>query len=215
MPVFRYQAVDAKGRGLEGTMPAQDESNLEEKLKGIGVWRIDATMEAPPSPAAKAAARSGGGTGWGKVKRRELIEFCTLMSFQTRVGIPLLTALEVAAHDCQEKRFRGILKGLQQHIGAGLLFYEALEKFPRAFSAQFVSVVRAGETSGKLPEAFTDLKEYLEWVEQVIADVRQASLYPTITLVVVSGFGLFLFTFIIPKFVTLLQAVKVPVPLLT
>jgi type IV pilus assembly protein PilC len=90
-----------------------------------------------------------------------------------------------------------------------------LEKFPRTFSLHFVSVIRAGELSSKLPEAFTDLKEYLEWVEQVIADVRQASLYPMITLVVVSGFALFLFTFIIPKFIILLEGLKVPIPMLT
>ena len=91
MPVFRYEAIDEKGRGVNGTMPAHDESNLEEKLKGIGVWLIDARMEAPPTVSAKAAAaRKRSGSVWGKVARRELIEFCTLMSFQTRVGIPLL-----------------------------------------------------------------------------------------------------------------------------
>jgi type II secretory pathway component PulF len=57
MPIFRYQAVDDKGRGINGVMPAQDESNLEDKLKAIGIWLIDATMEAPPTASAKAAAR--------------------------------------------------------------------------------------------------------------------------------------------------------------
>jgi type IV pilus assembly protein PilC len=149
------------------------------------------------------------------VPRRELIEFCTLMSFQCRVGIPLLQALDLAGQDCQTPRFKRVIGGMQMHIEAGLLFYEALEKYPGTFSPHFVSIVRAGELSSKLPEAFTDLKEYLEWVEQVLADVRQASLYPAITLVVVSAFGLFLFTFIIPKFVVLLEGLKVPIPMLT
>jgi type II secretory pathway component PulF len=36
MPVFRYQAVNERGRSIQGVMPAQDESNLEEKLKAVG-----------------------------------------------------------------------------------------------------------------------------------------------------------------------------------
>jgi len=216
MPVFRYEAIDDKGRGINGLMPAHDESNLEEKLKRIGVWLIEATREAPPSAMAKAAvSRKGWLMGHGTVQRRELIGFCTLMSFQTKVGIPLMQALEVASQDCQDPRFRRMLQSLQGDIESGLLFYEALEKYPYAFTPHFVTVVRAGEVSGKLPETFNDLKDYLQWLEQVIADMRQASLYPAITLVVVLGFCLLLFTFIIPKFVTLLHSVNVAVPLVT
>ena len=46
---------------------------------------------------------------------------------------------------------------------------------PSVFSPHFVSVIRAGELSSKLPETFDDLKKYLEWVEQILADVRQAA----------------------------------------
>lgn len=216
MPVYRYQAIDVQGREVRGSMPAADEPNLEAKLKAMGVWLVDSTVQAPPPAAAKAnASRSGWLPAWNKVKRRELIEFCTLMSFETRVGIPLLQALEMARHDCHDARFRKVLDGLRQQVEAGSQFHEALERFPQVFSPHFTSVIRAGELSGNLPGAFKDLTEYLEWVEQVVADVRQASLYPLITLVVVSGFGLFLFTFIIPKFVTLMNTLKIPVPLLT
>jgi type IV pilus assembly protein PilC len=52
-------------------------------------------------------------------------------------------------------------------------------------------------------------------VDQVIADVRQASLYPAIVATVICGFVMFLFTFIIPKFAELLTGLKIPLPLLT
>jgi type IV pilus assembly protein PilC len=152
---------------------------------------------------------------WGKRRRRALIDFCTLMSFQSKVGIPLVQALEVASQDCEDVQFRRVLAGLRHHIESGLLFYEALEKYPRLFTPHFVSVIRAGEMSSKLPETFDDLREYLEWVDQVIAEMRQASLYPLIVTTVIFAFVLFLFTFIIPRFATLLTSLKVPLPLLT
>jgi type II secretory pathway component PulF len=151
----------------------------------------------------------------GKRQRRELIDFCTLMSYQVRVGIPLVKSLDVAAQDCKDPSFRKVLAGLQTQIESGRTFHEALASYPSVFSPHFVSVIRAGELSSKLPETFEDLKEYLEWVEQVIADVRQATIYPAIVISVISVFVLFLFTFIIPKFADLLDKLKVKQPLLT
>jgi len=96
MPVFRYQAIDKRGRSLGGVMPALDESNLELRLKQLGLWVTDATLE-QLEPVGAAAPKSE--VRWlrvrGKQKRRELIDFCTLMTFQVRVGIPLAKVIEV------------------------------------------------------------------------------------------------------------------------
>ena len=45
----------------------------------------------------------------GKRRRRELIDFCTLMTFQVRAGIPLAKALEVACQDCKDPAFQKVL----------------------------------------------------------------------------------------------------------
>jgi type IV pilus assembly protein PilC len=216
MPVFRYEAVDKRGRTLNGTMPAHDESNLEQRLKLIGLWLTSATQERPSGTGAEIPKSD---LIWlrmhGKRRRRELIDFCTLMTFQIRVGIPLVKALEVASQDCKDVRFKGVLTGLQANLESGLQFHEALGRYPGVFSPHFISVIRAGERSSKLPETFDDLKKYLEWVEVIIADVRQASLYPSIVIVVIASFVVFLFTFIIPKFASLLDKLHVKQPMLT
>jgi type II secretory pathway component PulF len=216
MPIFSYSAINDKGQTIRGRMPAQSEPNLEEKLRSAGRWLLEAKLE-KPSAGADAAKQSR--QGWRltgrRTTRRDLIEFCTLMTFQTRVGVPLVTALNVASQDCENPHFRQILGGLKSHIERGLLFHEALGKYPAVFSPHFVSVVRAGENSSKLPETFADQRDYLQWMERIIADVRQASLYPAILLTVMTGFVLFLFSSIIPKFADLLTSLKVPLPLLT
>jgi type IV pilus assembly protein PilC len=213
MPVYTYQAVDPKGRRLAGQMPAISEAQLEEKLTKTGAWLIDAQPHNARS-AAEAAAGSVCLSARG-IKRRDLIEFCTLMNFQTKVGLPLVQALEVASQDCENPKFRKILANLQQHLESGVQLYEALEKFPKIFPPEFTNVIQAGEISSKLPEAFAELRDYLEWVDRVLADVRQASLYPAIVLTVVLAFVVGLFTFIIPKFAALLTSVNVKLPLMT
>lgn len=216
MPVFNYQATDQRGRNFNGSMPAHDEGNLEERLRQAGLWLIDANIQRPSLAVENHSDGKPSRLGLrGKRKRRTLIEFCTLMSFQIKVGVPLIQALDVAITDCEDLRFRQVLSGMQKHLEAGLLFHQALEKYPKVFSEQFISVIKAGETSSKLPETFEDLGSYLEWVEQIVADVRQASLYPAIVSVVIFAFVLFLFSFIIPKFAGLLSGLHIPLPLIT
>src|SRR5258708_4169311 len=137
------------------------------------------------------------------------------MTFQVRVGITLVKALDVASQDCKNDQFREVLTGLQAYIEGGLQFHEAMANYPGVFSTHFLSVIKAGEMSSNLPEAFNDLKDYLEWMDRILADVRQATLYPAIITVVILCFVIFLFTFIIPKFAALLTQLHVEQPLLT
>ena len=216
MPVFRYQAIDRRGRGLNGVMPANDESNLEHKLKQLGLWLTDAFVEKPaPPPDELPGYRAFRSKVRGGRQRRELIDFCTLMSYQVRVGVPLVKCLEVAADDCKDASFKKVLGGLQSQLESGRTFNEALANYPSVFSHHFVSVIRAGEMSSKLPETFEDLKKYLEWVEQIVGEVRQATIYPAIVISVITFFVLFLFSYIIPRFASLLDNLKVKQPVLT
>lgn len=215
MPLYKYEALDARGRSLSGTMPAQDESNLELKLKEAGLWLTEAVVHWPKVPADSPKAAIRRFTLRGAQGRRELIDFCTLMAFQIQSGITAVRALEVAAQDCRNPGFQAVLENLQKQIEGGLKFHEGMAFFPRVFTVHFLTVVKAGEATGKLPEAFNDLKEYLEWVERVMADVRQATLYPAVVVTVISAFVVFLFTFIVPKFADLLNSLHVHQPLLT
>src|SRR5438445_1105958 len=214
MPTFRYQVIDARGRSLTGVMPAPDEKTLEQDLKKAGLWLTEAVVDRPTAKAAPKSGKSAVRLS-GKQGRRELIDFCTLMTYQLRAGVPMIKALEVAGMDCKDRRFEKVLGGVRTLIESGLQRYEAMGRYPRVFSPHFVSVIKAGELSSKLPETFADLKDYLEWLEQLMADMRQASLYPSIVMVVIGGFAIFLFTFIIPKFAELLNKLNVAQPLLT
>jgi type IV pilus assembly protein PilC len=196
-------------------MTADSEASLEEKLRAAGSWLLKAEQDAGVARQKLDAASRRGLSMFGRVSRRDLIEFCTIMGFQTREGVPLISALETTSQECESPNFRIVLQGLQRHLEAGLFFHEALAHYPKIFPPNFISMVRAGENSGKLPDVFMDLRNYLEWLDGILADIRQASLYPAIVFTVVSGFVLFLFSFTIPKFAELLTSVKVKLPLMT
>ena len=97
MAVFQYRGVDKSGRAVAGTMTAEDAINLEEKLRASGYWLLDAKAR-EQGPAKKSGPGQASWISWGTgVKRRDLIEFCTMMDFQSRAGVPLVQALKVGS----------------------------------------------------------------------------------------------------------------------
>lgn len=208
MTTYRYVGVDQGGRKVRGSMAAADEASLESKLQALGLWLVEARSEKAMGGRGKGRRMAVGGV------RRELINYCILMSFQLKVGIPMMTALQVASEDCVNPGFRTILEEVRAQVEAGAALHEALARHT-VFTRQFTSLVQAGERSGTLPESFMELRRYLEWQEQVMSDVRQATIYPAIVLFVVCAFVMILFTFVIPRFVLLLAQAKVTLPLPT
>ncbi|MBK9137328.1 MAG: type II secretion system F family protein [Verrucomicrobia bacterium] len=208
MTTFLYTGMDHGGRKVRGRLAAADESSLEARLQEMGLWLVEARPEHAARRRLTGRRMAKGGS------RRELINFCILMSFQLKVGIPMMTALQVAAEDCENPGFRQILEQVKDQVEAGAALHEALARHS-VFSRQFTSLVQSGERSGTLPESFMELRRYLEWQEQILADVRQATIYPAIVLFVVCLFVMILFTFVVPRFVSLLTAANVPLPLPT
>src|SRR5437870_3295040 len=116
MAVFQYRGLDKSGRAVAGTMAAEDAINLEEKLRASGYWLLDAQAKEGTQTSRKSGVGNAGAIAWGTgVKRRDLIEFCTMMSFQCRAGVPLVQALKGVAADCLNLRFKQIILGLAQH----------------------------------------------------------------------------------------------------
>lgn len=203
MTTFLYQGVDARGRSRSGRLRVADEATLEESLRAGGVWLVTARAELPETASRFRVFRAG---------RRELINFCTLMEFLTRVGMPLVQALALAAQDSERPAWTRLVLDLKQSLEAGLPLAAAMERHSATFPPEFTNLIRAGEASGSVPEAFAELKRHLEWQDQVVADVRQATLYPMAVLITAAVFVVVIFTLVVPKFVALLALVKVALP---
>jgi type IV pilus assembly protein PilC len=90
-----------------------------------------------------------------------------------------------------------------------------MSQHPRIFPPQVTNLVHAGEDSGTLTETFKELERYLDWVDQIRGDVRQATIYPSIVIIAVIALLVLLFTFVIPRFVPILEDLHVPLPTIT
>jgi type IV pilus assembly protein PilC len=205
---FQYRAIDAHGKPIEGEMSAPDLSELERQLQNMGLWLVR-TLETTPKSAARSVKKKG------KVKPRDLMEFSTHMFTLLEAGIPLTQSLQTLSIETPNIQFRGTLQTIYQQVEAGNTLHEAMSQHPKIFPPQVTNLVHAGEDSGTLTETFKELERYLDWLDQIRGEVRQATIYPSIVIVAVIGLLVLLFTFVIPRFIPILEYLHVPLPTIT
>lgn len=209
MSVFHYRAFDAAGKTVSGALEADNVGSLETRLREAGVWLLDARE------GEAMLEETGARTRFTRIKRSELIAFFLQMALLLKAGVTLPAALQRLAEDNEGTRLGALLQGLREQVAVGEPLNEAMDRYPRVFSRQITAMIKAGETSGRVPEVFESLCGYYEWLDQITGEIRQALIYPLMVLSASSTLVLLLFTFVVPRFVGLLTELHLKVPLLT
>jgi len=191
MPLFTYKAVDANGKNILGRVEALNLFDLEQRLARMG---LDLVNGAPSSQ----RGRLFGGSG---IARQDLINFCFHLEQLASAGVPLLDGLVDLRESVEVPRFREVVSGLIEAIEGGRNLSQALAEFPEVFGKVFVSLVRAGEQTGKLPEVLRSLTESLKWEDELAAQTRKLLIYPIVVGAVVLAVTGFLMIFIVPQMV--------------
>jgi type IV pilus assembly protein PilC len=209
MPTYHYTAVDDLGQKLRGQMEAASEGALEAGLRKQGQWLAEAHERRVAGPA-RARAR-----GNRPAPRRVLIEFFLQTGLQLQTVIALVDALGFGIEDQTHPGFREVQRELVDRVRAGSSFSEALAAHPRTFAPLVISLVRAGESSGRIAEACVEIRRNYEWLDRLMADMRQALMYPAFVLIATILFFFLVFSFLIPRFAAVLTEIKVKLPWLT
>ncbi|MEL7022140.1 MAG: type II secretion system F family protein [Pseudomonadota bacterium] len=204
MPQYVYHSVDRNGRVSDGTMVADNERVLEARLRDIDHWLV----EAKEQKAKKAS-------GHGKVPRRDLIDFFSGATSLQMAGIPIASTLSAMAEETEHPVLRRVLQDISINVQAGNEVSESLRNYPDVFSDQVCNLVRAGEQSGSLTTIFQDIANHLEWVERIVADVKQATIYPAMILSAVAGLIALMFLFVVPRFAAIFAELDIALPALT
>jgi type IV pilus assembly protein PilC len=203
MPLFNYKAVTTAGKVATGLLDAANPVDLELRLKRMG---LDLITGRP------ASGRSAVG---GSVPRRELITFFFNLEQLAHSGVPLLESLSDLRDTVPDPRFRQVLASLIESIEGGKRLSQAMAEHPSSFDRVFVSLVKAGEESGRLPEVFKHLTETLKWQDEMAAQTKQILMYPAFVLVVVTALVFFLMIYLVPQLVVFIKAMGQQLPLQT
>ncbi|MCW5626909.1 MAG: type II secretion system F family protein [Burkholderiales bacterium] len=204
MPSFQYKAVNQTGQQTRGRLDATNDVDLELRLRRMGLDLITFRQ-----------IRTGAATGGGKVDRKELINFCFDMEQMARAGIPMLEGLRDLRDSLDNARFKSVVSSMLEDIEGGKMLSQAMVAFPQIFDNVFVSLVRAGEQTGRLIDVFKSMSESLKWQDELAAQTKKLLIYPMLVLVVVLGVLAFLLVYLVPQVVGLLKTMRIDLPLQT
>jgi MSHA biogenesis protein MshG len=213
MPVFAYRGRGARGELVTGKLDAADSGAVADQLLNTGITPVDirAAQEkaGPETPAWLASLLAP------KVTLLDVMLFSRQMYTLAKAGVPILRALAGLQESAINPTLRAVIADLRVSLDAGRELSAAMRRHPAVFSNFYVSLVRVGETTGKLQEAFDRLFSYLEFEREVRDRIKTALRYPTIVVVVIgAAIGVVNFA-VIPAFAKIFATSKVQLPLLT
>lgn len=211
MPEYAYEALTEAGSVEKGEMTANTEEELEALLRDRGHFLIRA------EPASTVAAQKQGPVRTdGKVPRKELLAFTEYLWGSAQAGIPILTTLEDVELQLESKVLRKVVGEMREAmVIEGKSLSEAMGEHPKAFPGLYVGTIQAGETTGQLDYVLGQLVDYLEWQQQIAIQVREATMYPVIILLVMLALVVLLISYVYPRLMPIFEGYGVELPLPT
>lgn len=205
MPLFTYKAVDTQGKSVLGRVEAANLFDLEQRLARMG---LDLVAGAPSSGRSRLV-------GGSRVARQDLINFCFHLEQLTSAGVPVIEGLGDLRESVDNPRFREVVSGLVESIEGGKNLSGALAEFPEVFSKVFISLVRSGEQTGRLPEVLKSLTESLKWEDELAAQTKKLIMYPAFVGTVVLLVTFFLMIYLVPQMTGFIRNMGQDIPLQT
>ncbi len=205
MPLYTYKAIDLRGKRVFGRVDAANLFDLEQRLAKSG---LDLVTGAPSRHTSRFIGASG-------VSRQDLINFCFHMEQLTAAGVPVVEGLCDLRDSAENARFREVASGLIESIEGGKNVSQALEEYPEVFSKVFVSLVRSGESTGRLAEVLKSLTESLKWEDELAAQTKKLMMYPAFVGSIVLLVTFFLMIYLVPQMTGFIRNMGQDVPLQT
>lgn len=190
---FSYKARNATGQVSTGVIEARDRVEAINAIRELGVSPIFVNQ------------KIGGvfnsinfSIGGNRVKLSEKIMLTKNLSGMLKAGLSLSRALQVLSRQTKNKYLKKIVETLSETIDKGGTLSDGLAKYPKVFSALFVSMVKAGEESGGMPNALTEIGLNLEKSYALNKKVKSAMMYPSIILGAIFLIGILMFVYVVP-----------------
>jgi len=197
---FKYKIQNKEHEIIEGTADAPDKFFLAREFREKG-----------STPLLIKELNSKGGLlsvnidFLSSVSLSEKIIFTNNLSGMLQAGLPLTRALTVLEKQSKNVMLNDILTSIVDDVNKGNSLSVGMEKFPKVFSKIFISMVRAGEESGGLPQALSDIGLNLKKSYDLNKKIKSAMMYPSIILGAIVLIAVLMMIYVVP---TLTQVFK-------
>lgn len=225
MPQFSYRARRKTGEVVQGVLDVADRAAALVQIERLGL--VPVMVDGGRGAVAAATAQAEGQTGrsilpasWTrkrarKPKLQELATYTQQFANLLNSGMPLTVALNSMTHLESKGIPAEISKALKQEVMEGRALSDAMAKNRLVFTDLYINMVRAGEQSGALVDVLRRLADHYNRFAEVQTKFKSALIYPCVVATVGIGIVIFFMTFMLPRFLTIFDGLKVPLPMAT
>lgn len=193
---YAYKVRDRDGKVHSGSIDAENTALVANRLRQMGYVPISIDRKAGPGVKADVNIPFLS----NRVKLKEIAVFSRQFATMIGSGLTLMRSLSILAVQTDNKHFATIIDQVRNDIESGSSLSQALGRHPKQFNKLFVSMVRAGESSGNLDHTLSQLSDTIEKQVELRGKIRSALTYPIAVLGLVMMILSAMLLFIVPIF---------------
>ncbi|WP_062206109.1 type II secretion system F family protein [Aureimonas sp. AU12] len=202
MAKFRYKALNATGKMLDGTMDAASSAEVVRVLDEAGF-----------TPVSAKPLGAGDGRSWSErltpdPKPAEITAFTLDLAMLLKGGVSLDEALVILTQMETRRWLVKLVRSLHTELSGGRSFSSVLGSHPALFPPLYVKMVEVAEMSGRLEEALTSIAAERQRTEALSKRLMSAISYPAFLGVAAIGVLFFVLLYIIPQFEGAIQGFR-------
>ncbi|MFZ5578937.1 MAG: type II secretion system F family protein [Pseudomonadota bacterium] len=212
MPIYGYKARDQRGQLQQGQVEAASTEVAIGLLGGRGLIPLEVREQAARGKPLEDLKRK---LGIGQPGLPELILFSRQMYSLTKAGVPIIQALARLADSASNPRFGEVLREISKDLEGGRDVAGSFARHPQIFGTLYISMLRVGEMSGRIDEAFLRMYEYLDRDKVTVDRIKAAMRYPTFVIIAIFIAIGVLTVMVIPAFAKVFSGFQMELPLPT
>jgi MSHA biogenesis protein MshG len=210
---YAWRGRDPRGELVQGVIDAENDDAVADQLLAIGVTPVAITTKR--NDAADAPAGAWQALRAAPVSGVDLLVFARQTHTLQKAGVPILRALAGLQASTDKRALITMIADLRAGLDQGRELAVAMARHPAVFDGFYVAMIRVGEMTGRLTEAFGRLAEHIESELDLRARVKQALRYPAMVMVAIAIALVVVNVFVIPTFASVFAGFRAELPLLT
>lgn len=206
---FLSKAYDRQGKLHKDIVEGDNEAVVRDQLRKQGLFVTELIKQrGSTSPAGPAKRPLGGG---GK-RLKNVSGFMRQLSLMISTGTPLMEAMQAVQRQTPPGQFHDVIGSMIEKITQGAALSETMAENPQYFDPVARSLVRAGESGGRLAPMLQRLSELSRQQEKVRSSLLGAMVYPCLLICVALAVMGVMVGFVLPRFEGLFQSLNAPLP---
>lgn len=151
-----------------------------------------------------------------KPSKKDVVLFTRQLATLVDADVPLVEGLYTLVKQVEKESFRRVILATVNSIEGGASLSVALSEHSRVFGRFYISLVRAGEVSGKVQTTLLYLADYLERSSALTSKIQGALAYPVFVLFALVVVTAIIFTTVLPQLLSIIRDAGVQeIPLTT